>query len=138
MATSDSEEPGPTAAFANALVGPSGLGAAAVVDTLPIRFRAFAEAEAPPPDPATNAEPSAWTCPVPAELAAASAEADPNPPPGPYPVRPPHEVAVAEAEPVVLDAVAFELAGPPTPAPRGKCPPSTKMPAPPAPPKELA
>jgi hypothetical protein len=79
----------------------------------------LADAEALPPDPPTTAEASACTCLLPIELAAAPAEADPNLPleplKGPYPGCPPVELAVAEAEPVALDAVALEPAGPPSP-----------------------
>jgi hypothetical protein len=98
-------------------------GAEAVVSAVPYEFWALAEAAAL----------------LRVELADAAAEAAPG---GAgvlkYPPFLPVELAVAEAEPVVLAAAAVELAGPPAPAVPGGCPPSPGPPLPPAPPKEVA
>jgi hypothetical protein len=87
--------PGPTAASDNALASPTPgtktvPGAEAVVITSPLEFFASLFANAVPPTPPKNAPP------------------------------PPVEFAVAEAGPVVLDAVALEAAAPPLPPRPGK------------------
>ena len=131
----------PTVAFANALAAPPP-GANAVVSTSTFDFRALAEAEADPPRPGLGprtppAPPYATallsTVPAPPPIAELVALATPPPPawPGmqaclqtvgspPRPPFPPVEVAVAEAEPVLFNAVADEVADPPwPPAPGG-------------------
>ena len=70
---------------------------------------------------------------------AAAVAAPPRPSGKPLPAWPPVELAVAEAEPVALDAPALELAAPPLPPGPGSSPWKPKLePPPPRPPKDVA